>query len=248
MKQESAIIYSRSLFIAVCASVITLTGCSSNSSNIATPPASATIKTSPPPPSYSSEHIKRNLIPSSEVAKNLRQIEVIFEGAKEKKVTSCSLSKVELPENPEIITRQLIKNDHPSTEVHYIQLIARYENSQKADVAFQKVRAKARSCPPKQNIPPKRTSRGTTMFPHRDTWKIEEGSIAGWQHLRGHERREFPRSMTRYNISFMVYDYAVRGNVLVCTYYSERQNPGESSNPIVRRATEILTKQLQKFS
>lgn len=247
LQQSPKIIYHNPLVV-ICTGVIVLTGCSSGSTSTATsPPPETPTKTATPPPIYSSEHIKKNLIPPEEVAKNLRKVEVAFQGAKEGKATSCSLSKVELPGDPETIARQLVRNNHPSTEIHYIQFIARYKDPQEAGAAFQKVQNKALSCPPKQNVPPKRTSRGTTMLPHKDTWKTEEGIVAGWRHLRGHERRTFPRSMTRYNISFMVYDYAVRGNVLVCTYYSERQNPGESSTPITKRATEILTRQLQKL-
>jgi len=230
-------------------SFLTLTSCSNNNAPPSTlnAPTPSSHTTTTPPPHYSSEHIRRNLIPANKIANNLRKIKVIFQGAKDGNATSCSLSSVKFPGEPEVIARQFIKSGHPPTETHYVQLIARYENAQGADSAFQRIRSKSRSCPPKQNVPAKRTERGTTMLPHKDTWKTEEGMVSGWRHLRGHEQRVFPRSMTKYNVYFTMYDYAVRGNVIVCTYYSERREPGESGGPIAKRATEILTEQLQMF-
>jgi len=235
------------LLSAIYVGCLTLAGCSSNTSTSSSPTGSPSTKTTTPPPYYPSEHIEKNLIPASRIAKGLRRIKVTFRGARDNKVTSCSLSEITLPGDPEIFTRQLIKNNHPPTETHYVQLIARYEDIQGANSAFQKIQKKARSCPSKQNVSARRTDRGTTVLPHKDTWNIEEGMIAGWRHLRGHERRVFPRSMTKYNIYFVMHDYAVRGNVVVCTYYSERREPGKSGDPIAKRATEILTEQLQMF-
>ncbi|ACY96723.1 hypothetical protein Tcur_1138 [Thermomonospora curvata DSM 43183] len=239
-------------FAIICASCIALASCSSDTdppkAATATPTPGRSTTTSPPAPNYSLKHIKENLIPPKEVTEGLREIKVKFLGVKEGKVASCSMSEVELPGEPEVITRQFIKSGHPPTETHYIQLIARYNAPQGAHKAFQKIQIKARSCPPKQDVPPRRTTEGTTILPHKDTWQTKEGTIEGWQYLRGHERREVPRSMTRYNVYFMMYDYAVRGNVLVCTYYSERREPGKSGDPIAKRATEILTKQLKMFN
>ncbi|REE96010.1 hypothetical protein DFJ69_1430 [Thermomonospora umbrina] len=113
--------------------------------------------------------------------------------------------------------------------------------------AFTALRSRANSCPQQQKVPAKKKS-GTdsTFYPHDDTWKVTENPIAGWSHFRGFEKHVEPRVM-KYNVYFLIYDYAVRGNLVVASLYWERNEPGESGDPIAERATELLTRQLRKF-
>jgi hypothetical protein len=227
---------------------IALTGCSDNKSKAPGPvPGTSGKKTTTPPANYSSAYIRANLISPREVTERMREIKVVLEGLKDNKAPSCSLSGVRLPDKPEITTRQFTRQADPRSEVRYAQLVARYNDSQEAAAAFQSLQKKAYSCPAKRSVPPKRIDKDTFVFAHDDTWKIQEGSIAGWQHLRGHERQVVPPSQTRYNVFFIMYDYAVRGNVILSTLYMERTEPGKSSNPTAKRATDVLTRQLQKF-
>jgi hypothetical protein len=45
----------------------------------------------------------------------------------------------------------------------------------------------------------------------------------------------------------VLYDYALRGNLIVATMYYERTEPRQSGDPVVKRATEVLTKQLRRL-
>jgi len=235
------------ILAAACVSGITLTGCNGNKSESSSPAPSTPTKAVTPTPNYSLEQIKANLIPPSAIAERMREIRVVLEGLKDKKVPSCSLSGVKLPNDPDIITRQFTRQAQPRDEIRYAQIIARYNSPQDAESAFQKIHKKANSCPPKRHFPPKRIDQKTYSFAHDDTWKVEEGEISGWRHLRGYERQVVPPSQTRYNVFYVMYDYAVRGNVVLGTLYMERTEPGESGKPIAKRATNILAKQLQKF-
>lgn len=236
------------LLVTLCIGSITLAGCSDGDKIKATTPTPSTpTKAAPSPSNYSSAHIKANLISPNEIADRMREIEVALDGLKDNKVPLCSLSGVELPGDPDITKRQFSRQATPPGDVKYAQLVARYNSPQEAATAFQSLQQKARSCPKKRHVPPKRTDRDTITSSHDDTWKVEEGTVAGWQHLRGYERQVVPPSRTQYNIFFLMYDYAVRGNTLLSTLYTERTKPGKSGDPIAGRATEVLTKQLQKF-
>lgn len=235
------------ILVALLIGGIALTGCSDDQGKATGPAPSTPGTATTPPPNYSSAHIRANLISPDEVTKRMREIRVVLEGLKDGKAPSCSLSGVRLPDDPEITTRQFTRQANPRDEVRYAQLIARYPDSRGAAAAFQSLQKKARSCPAKRSVPPKRIDKDTFVFAHDDTWKVQEDSVAGWRHLRGHERQVVPPSQTRYNVFFIMYDYAVRGNVVLSTLYMERTEPGKSGDPTAKRATDVLTRQLQKF-
>ena len=46
---------------------------------------------------------------------------------------------------------------------------------------------------------------------------------------------------------YVVYDYAQRGNVVFSSVYWERVRPKVSGDRVAKRATELLTKQLEKI-
>lgn len=112
---------------------------------------------------------------------------------------------------------------------------------------FKELRKKAYSCPPKQHIRPKQIRKNFTLFAHDDTWTLSANKISGWGHFRGFEKHIEPPSQTKFNVYYLMYDYAQRNNIVISTIYWERTDPGKSGNSIAKRATSILIKQLQKI-
>lgn len=203
---------------------------------------------SSPPPLYTAEHVKARLLTPEEIGKDIYSAPIEFLPFTSKKAPSCSLSGVKLPGDPELTFRQFAnRTKKAAEEIRYAQLIARFPNPSDAAAAYTSLLRKARSCPPKQHVPPRRVKDNFTLFPHDDTWRTNEGSLMGWQHLRGVERQVIPRNYTKYNVLHYIYDYAVRGNLLIATAYWERTEPDGSGEPTAKRATEVLTKQLHKL-
>ncbi|WP_182705486.1 hypothetical protein [Thermomonospora cellulosilytica] len=230
------------------AAIAGITSCSGSDERPRTRQAPTTSPSPSAPPRYTAEHVRARLLTPEEVGKEIFSAPVEFLPFKSKKAPSCSLSEVKLPGDPELIFRQFAnRTRRAADEVRYAQLIARFPSPAGAAEAYTTLRQKARSCPAKQHVPPRRVRKNFTLFPHDDTWRVNEDSLMGWQHLRGLERQVIPRNYTKYNVLHYMYDYAVRGNLLIATAYWERTEPDGSGEPTAGRATEILTKQLRKL-
>lgn len=237
----------RQLSLLALACTLTLISCSDKKDKAAPPTPSRSTSASTLPPSYSSAQIKGGLLSSREIGSDVREIKVAVEALKDRRAPMCSLSDVTLPGKPEIITRQFTNRAKVRGEIKYAQLVARYDSPNDATGAFGSLRDKARSCPSRKRIPAKKIRENFTLFSHDDTWKTNERPVEGWTHLRGLEKQEFARSLSKFNIFHYMYDYAVQGNVVIATLYWERAEPGQPESPISERATELLTKQLRKF-
>jgi len=162
-------------------------------------------------------------------------------------VPSCSASSVRLSGKPQTIGRQLETAKRGYTGTHFIQLIAIYPTADEAAGAMAKLRAKAKACPAKRHFPAKRLGKRRFSIAHTDTWTVTEGAIAGWTHIRGFEKHVEPPRTSRFNVFYDVYDYAIRGNVIVSSLYWERVKPTIPGQRIAQKATRVLTKQLQKI-
>ncbi|SEG42772.1 hypothetical protein SAMN04489712_105159 [Thermomonospora echinospora] len=229
---------------------LTLAGCGGDDEprKPSTARTSATPTASTPPPSYSASQVKTRLLTAGEVGDGIYNAPVEFLPFKDRKAPSCSLSGVSLPADPELTFRQYSNRTRQARkEVKYAQLIARFKSPEDATGAYEKLRKRARSCPAKQQVPAKKIRENFTLFPHNDTWRVSEDTIAGWQHLRGTEKQVIPRGYTKHNVLHYMYDYALRGNLVVATAYWERTEPDESGDPAAKRATEVLTRQLRKL-
>jgi hypothetical protein len=209
--------------------------------------ASPVPNTPSPPPSYSSSHLKARLLSSGEVGDDIRAIPPAIEALQRRQVPMCSLSGVDLQGGPETLVRQYTNPARGRGEIKYAQFVARYPDAKSAEAAFGTLRQRARACAPKRHVPAKKTRRNFVIFAHDDVWKTSEGTFSGWKHLRGSEQQTYPASASKVNVLHLMHDYAVRGNVVLTTVYWERAEPKKSSDPIARRATELLRKQLQKF-
>lgn len=226
-----------------------ITSCSDGGPEKTSAASTTTAASSPAqPPTYSADQVKSRLLTAGEVGNGVHEAPVEFLPFKDRKAPSCSLSGVSLPAKPELTFQQFSNRTRKaSEEVKYAQLVARYESATDATKGYERLKAKARSCPAKQHVPPRKIRENFTLFPHDDTWKTSEDTVAGWQHLRGLEKQVIPRGYTKHNVLHYMYDYALRGNLVVATAYWERTEPDESGTPIAERATELLNKQLRKF-
>ncbi|POM25030.1 hypothetical protein BTM25_36710 [Actinomadura rubteroloni] len=191
--------------------------------------------------------VNDGLIRASDVGRNVEEVPPAFFGLEQKKSPMCSLTSTRLNGKPDVLVRQFSNDAPPKDEIKYAQLIALYANASDASAAYDQLKRKATTCPPKQHVPVRRISKHSMLLSHDDTWKTSEDVVAGWTHLRGTETHVEPASVTKYNVYHFLYDYAHLGNAVVVTVYWERSDPKVSADPIYARATKILTHQLQRF-
>ncbi|MFC9972635.1 hypothetical protein ACFVH6_17280 [Spirillospora sp. NPDC127200] len=243
--------FPKSTLLLIPITAMALSGCSGEKKKSPTPSSTSAQQPAPstpsPPPTFTSAQTRKSLILPKEVGPGMQEIKVIANALQDRKIPICSLATAEISGKPEIITRQLSNKAEPQKEVKYTQVVARYDEANEARTAYTNLRKRTASCPPKQHVKPKKIRENFTLFAHDDTWKIREEKISGWEHVRGIERQEYSSSTSKYNILHVMYDYAVRGNLLIATLYYERTEPGKSGAPIEQRATKVLTKQLQKI-
>ncbi|HEU5158024.1 MAG TPA: hypothetical protein VFU43_13595 [Streptosporangiaceae bacterium] len=207
----------------------------------------ASAATSAPPPTFDIEHVRKSLLPPKEVAGDVKPQAPTFPGLTEAGAPGCSASTFSLPDRPKTIGRQLETSKRGFTGTHYIQLVAVYPDAAGAAAGMDRLRAKAKACPAKKHFPGKRLGERRFSIEHTDTWTLTEDTIAGWTHVRGFEKHVEPPRTSRFNVFYDVYDYAVRGNVVIATLYWERVKPTTPGERIADKATTVLTKQLQKI-
>ncbi|MFB4312775.1 hypothetical protein [Actinomadura sp. 21ATH] len=228
-------------------SALVLTGCGSSDGKSA-PKPSASTPTSKPPPTYTAAQVERGLLAPAEIGSGVEQIRTVADVLKNGGVPICSLSAGKLDGSPQVTSRQFSNKADAKDEVKYTQVIARYDTPSNATAAFEALKTKAESCPPKQHVAPRKVRENFTVYAHDDTWKLNEDRILDWRRIRGTEQQKYSASTTKYNIFHVFYDYAVQGNLIVATMYYERTEPKKSGDPIAKRATEVLTRQLQRFA
>lgn len=203
---------------------------------------------SPAPPVLTTAQVKAALLSPKEVSIGMRKRDVSVLALQAKRAPMCSLSDVRLAGNPDIVVRQFSDSRGKRSEPKYAQLVAAYTKPADAFASFGEIRKAAEDCPKKQHVPSKKIPNSRyILLEHDDTWKIETGTIENWSQLRGLEKHVEPPSQTKDNVYHFVYDYAVRGNIVVATLYWERGKPSTPAEPVAERATEILTKQLRKI-
>lgn len=240
---------SLSLFLAVAAAVSA--GCgggehprtakdAARSETPAAPRASA-------PPIFDVDHLRTSLLPPKDVAARAKIQAPTYPGLTNATVPGCSASSVHLPGKPKTLARQLESRKPGYVAAAYIQLVAVYPDATAASDAMDEVRTKARACPAKHHFPAKRRGKKVIEVEHTDTWTTTEDTVAGWTHVRGFEKLLAPRSASKFNVFYNVYDYATRGNVLAASLYWERVASAAPGRPTADRATAVLTKQLTKF-
>jgi hypothetical protein len=241
---------SRSFTVTVCASLLgfALAGCGSDDEQ-PKKPAAATPSASPasPPPSYDAAQVKSSLLDAPDLHFKANSQKPNFPGLDRGAAPSCSLSRIKLPGDPEKIAQQFGSSASRFTDPNFNQLAVIYPDINEARNSFLLIQKKLDACPAKRHMPQKKISGNRITLAHDDTWKLSEDTISGWVHLRGFEKHVEPPSTSVINVYYLIYDYAMRGNVIVTSVYWQRVRPKASSDPIAKRATELLTKQLQRI-
>jgi hypothetical protein len=211
------------------------------------PPATAAAAPPAPPPTFDFDHVKTSLLALKDVPGNVRAQAPTFPGLTEAGAPGCSGTTIDLPGRPKTLGRQLETAKRGFTGTHYIQLVAVYPDPAAGAAGMAKVRTQAKACPAKKRFPGKRIGARRFTLEHTDTWTLTEDAVAGWTHVRGFEKHVEPPRTSKYNVFYGAYDYAVHGNVVVSTLYWERVKPTTPGEQIAKKATTVLTKQLQKI-
>ncbi|MGK5553315.1 hypothetical protein ACSNOI_17020 [Actinomadura kijaniata] len=225
--------------------ILVATGCGDSKKK--TPPPSPTSAPPPASPTYTAEQVKQRMIATKEVSPKARETSVVLDELKDDRALICSMTGFKFPGDPSIVKRQIVNPSKGQDQFQYAQIFALYNNKAAADSAYSALQKKAESCPSKRRVPPKKVRENFTILGHQDTWKAREEPINGWTRLRGVEQQVVPPTATKFNVYHFMYDYAVRGNLVVATMYVERREPKKPADPVAERATELLTKQLQKL-
>jgi hypothetical protein len=165
---------------------------------------------------------------------------------KKKAAPSCANSTVAFPGKPSILTRQFGPSGNRSTEPNFAQITAIFDTANSAADAFATINTKVAACPGKQHVPAKKLPGKLVALAYDETWKLGDDNVLGWTHLRGLEKTKYPISST-INVIYLVHDYVVRGNVVIASVYFQQVKTSASAEPVTRRATALLTKQLQKI-
>lgn len=224
-----------------------LTGCSEGK-KAPSPPAKAPSETATaaPVPTYAAEKTKSALLDAEDLGKKWTE-EGLPDAFKEGMVRGCSDSKIALVGSPRIWAQKFGAPRFRFEGVNYAQLVAVHPTADQATASMDRIRETLAKCPAAKKIPQKKLPDDRFAYQHDDTWKMTEGDVLGWRHVRGFEKSVYPPSLSRINVFYYSLDYAQRGNIVFSSMYWQRVKQKESGDPIAEKATEILTEQLQRF-
>ncbi|MFI0353464.1 hypothetical protein [Actinomadura sp. 9N407] len=147
----------RSYSVLLAVSVLTLASCGGDE-NKAVPSQSA-APTPAPPPTYTEKQVEKGLLTPGEISPKVKEISTVAEVLKNGGVPICSLAAAKLPGNAHITSRQFNSKESGKGDIQYTQVLALYDTPPTAMAAFEALKKKANSCPPKQNVPPKKNPR-----------------------------------------------------------------------------------------
>ena len=235
----------RGFLVALVCLALPLTGCSKDQ-NEPNPPPIPSSASSAPAPSFTVEEVKSALLDERDLGKGWKETEQLS-AFREGELRGCSETRIKLAGDPAKSSRKFGGTDHSFTGANYARFVAVYKSADQASEAFQKVREELTDCPDKKSIPFKRLPEKKFVYQHDDTWKLTEGQIEGWQHLRGFEKSVYPESVSLINVIYYSIDYAQRGNVIFSSMYYQRTKPKASGSPVSDKADEILLEQLKRF-
>jgi hypothetical protein len=208
------------------------------------PPKAAEPNTSQP--SYELKEITSSLLEPKDIGPGVERQAATIEGIKDSGAPSCAGSAIRLPGKPQLTARQFGPRSRYSG-VYYAYTVAVFNDGESAAQAFDAIKKKVNACPSKRHVPAKRLPRNIVTISHDDTWKVTEDTLSGWTHVRGFEKHMEPPSSGVLNVFFASYDYVIRGNAVISSLYFERVRRTASGDPIAKRATKLLTRQLREI-
>lgn len=237
----------RTLVAGISLSGFILAGCGGGGEPKEPRPTTPAQPSATPAPSYDSKRIKSSLLSTKDLDFKASPQSPNFPGPDKGAAPSCSLTRISLPGKPMKFAQQFGSSASRFTDPNYNQVVVVYPDAAAANDAFTAIKKKLDACPAKRHVPAKRISGNRITLSHDDTWKLSEDTLAGWSHLRGFEKHVEPPSTSVINVYYLIYDYAMRGNVVIASVYWQRVKPKASGDPIAKRATALLTRQLQRF-
>jgi hypothetical protein len=232
------------LTIALCLT-LSIAGCSEEKAEPAAPKATEPAPSSEP--TYNREGVESSLHNEKSLGKKWRKVELLLVSFKAGKLRGCSDSKITLPGKPIVSRAAFGEPKHRNGGANYAYFTAVYPSTQQASEAMDKIHGEISKCPPEKKIPREQKPGNRFIYEHDNTWKLTEGEILGWRHLRGFEKSVYPPSVGRINVFYFSIDYAQRGNLVFSSIYWKRVEPKDSGDPIAEKATELLTEQLKRF-
>jgi hypothetical protein len=227
---------------------LVVTGCGGGHSKKTNHPtvSKPTPPVSTPPPSYEPEQVRKSLVSAKDVSSDLSPRKPDVPGFKDAAVAVCVVTPQALPGSPSITVQQFNDAGDLLLGLNYDELAAVYGDESSASKAYELIKSKVQACPAKRRIAPKQVDQNKVQISFEHTWSSSEDVISDWHHLRGIEKDVHPAGTTN-NVTYIVYDYATRGNVLVATLFWQKVSPKKSIDSFAKQATDILTKQLTKF-
>jgi hypothetical protein len=191
--------------------------------------------------------VASSLLKAKDVGSRVASEQLSVSALKDYGIPSCSDSIIALSGKPQVAVHQYGTTGNRYHGEDYGQLLAVYSDAAAASNEFAIVKTKSAQCPAKRHIASKRLPGNVFTVEHDDTWTVTSDTISSWSHLRGFEKHVEPPSSSIYNVFYISYDYAVRGNVFLATVYFQRVKPSASGAPIAQKATKLLTKQLTQI-
>jgi hypothetical protein len=232
------------------AGALVITGCGGGghaAKTTPTPSARPTAAPVTPPPTFTPQHVKSSLIGAKDIASNVSSEPLFVAGLTQQAAPSCSDSYIDLPGKPKITAREFANRTDIYTGMHYAQLVAVYADPASANQAYGVIHTKVDACPKKEHVPGKKLPNNKFTIEHDNTWTVTDEPVAGWTHVRGFQKHVEPHSTSIYNVFYLVYDYATRGNVVLTSLYVQRGKPSLAGDSVGKKATALLAKQLQKI-
>jgi hypothetical protein len=227
---------------------LAVTGCGSGHSKKTTNPTASKPATpmSTPPPSYAPDLVRKSLIAAKDVSSSVTPRKPDVPGFKDAAVAICVVTPQSLPGSPSITVQQFNNDQNLLLGLNYDELAAVYSDGASALKAYTVIKTKVKACPAKRRVAPKQVNQNKVQISFEHTWTSSEDVISGWSHLRGIEKDVHSADTTN-NVTYIVYDFATRGNVVLASLFWQKVSPKKSFDSFAKQATDILNKQLAKI-
>lgn len=234
--------------IILTSSALSVAGCGGSHKKETQPKTASPSPTAPSPVStFSRAQVDAALLKPDEIRSGVKQIPVVLDQVRQNKLPLCSLTGMNLPGSPQVISRQFTNKVLGKDQFQYTQLVALFPDPGTASAAYSAVGQALAKCPAKHHTPPKDLANNRTLLAHDDTWKTSNGNVGQWPHVQAVEQQTVSPDATKFNAYHFIYDYAARGNLMFVSVFVQRTAPKDSVAPITKQATDVLARQLGKF-
>jgi hypothetical protein len=223
-----------------------ITGCSGKKTEkTQATPITKPSSGSPSPPVYESARLKSSLLPPADIGAKVRRQRTGLPALGDRSVPTCADKGVELSKAQWVSVRQFSDTRSPYG-TRYARYVGTFSDPASTEREFEKIRTAAKKCPAKGHVAAKQLAGNQNQPGYDYMWTTTEDSLSGWSRLRALYKKTIAGAGKSDTLSFVT-DYLTYGNALVVSIYWERLPPGGSESSVDKKATEVLTKQLQKI-